>query len=188
MSDGALADLRVLDVSQQIAGPYCGRLFAGLGAEVIKVEHPDGGDASRRDGPFADDGADLNGGGRFLYLNANKKGVTLNLQSEEGRAILRQLAGKADVLIESFTPGAMDDMGIGFDALRAEILERFDMSLGSGLGRIAGRVFRIGHLGDFNDLMLVGALSGVEMGLARQQVPHSPGGVQAAMDYLTGNA
>ena len=74
------------------------------------------------------------------------------------------------------------------DALRAEILERFDMSLGSGLGRIAGRVFRIGHLGDFNDLMLVGALSGVEMGLARQQVPHSPGGVQAAMDYLTGNA
>ena len=120
MSDGALADLRVLDVSQQIAGPYCGRLFAGLGAEVIKVEHPDGGDASRRDGPFADNGADMNGGGRFLYMNANKKGVTLNLQSEEGRSILRQLAGKADVLIESFTPGEMDDMGIGFDALRAD--------------------------------------------------------------------
>ncbi len=74
------------------------------------------------------------------------------------------------------------------DALRAAILERFDMSLGSGLGKVAGRMFRIGHLGDFNDLMLIGTLSGVEMGLAVQRVPHSRGGVQAAMDYLTGNA
>ena len=74
------------------------------------------------------------------------------------------------------------------DALRAAILERFDMSLGSGLGKVAGRMFRIGHLGDFNDLMLIGTLSGVEMGLAVQRVPHARGGVQAAMDYLTGNA
>ncbi|MCY4592454.1 MAG: aminotransferase class V-fold PLP-dependent enzyme [Alphaproteobacteria bacterium] len=74
------------------------------------------------------------------------------------------------------------------DALRAAILERFDMSLGSGLGKVASRMFRVGHLGDFNDLMLIGTLSGVEMGLAVQQVPHSRGGVQAAMDYLTGNA
>ena len=119
MSDGALADLLVLDVSQHVAGPYCARLFAGMGAQVVKVEPPDGGDASRKDGPFPDDKADLNTGGRFLYLNASKKGVTLNLHTDEGRAILRQLAGKADVLIESFSPGAMDGMGLGLDALQA---------------------------------------------------------------------
>jgi alanine-glyoxylate transaminase/serine-glyoxylate transaminase/serine-pyruvate transaminase len=70
------------------------------------------------------------------------------------------------------------------DRLRATILERFDMSLGTGLGKVAGKVFRIGHLGDFNDLMLMGSLSGVEMGLAVADVPHRTGGVQAAMQYL----
>ena len=118
MSDGALASLRVLDISQDIAGPYCGRLFAGMGAEVIKVEPPEEGDASRKSGPFPDGRADLNNGGRFLYLNANKKSVTLNLEADEGRAVLRQLAGRAEVLIESFAPGVMDGMGLGMDALR----------------------------------------------------------------------
>ncbi len=70
------------------------------------------------------------------------------------------------------------------DKLRAIILERFDMSLGTGLGKLAGKVFRIGHLGDFNDLMLMGTLSGVEMGLAAAGVPHQAGGAQAAMDFL----
>jgi alanine-glyoxylate transaminase/serine-glyoxylate transaminase/serine-pyruvate transaminase len=70
------------------------------------------------------------------------------------------------------------------DKLRAAILERFDMSLGMGLGRLAGKVFRIGHLGDFNDLTLMGALAGVEMGLSLAGVPHRKGGAQAAMDYL----
>jgi alanine-glyoxylate transaminase/serine-glyoxylate transaminase/serine-pyruvate transaminase len=75
--------------------------------------------------------------------------------------------------------------GTDANELRATILERFDMSLGGGLGRLRGRVFRIGHLGDFNDLMLAGALSGVEMGLAAAGVPHSPGGVGAALAYLS---
>ena len=70
------------------------------------------------------------------------------------------------------------------DRLRDAILERFDMSLGMGLGRLAGKVFRIGHLGDFNDLTLMGTLAGVEMGLAIAGVPHRKGGAQAAMDYL----
>ena len=70
------------------------------------------------------------------------------------------------------------------DALRRTILEAFDMSLGAGLGRLTGRVFRIGHLGSFNDLMLSGTLAGVEMGLRLAGVPHSPGGVQAALDHL----
>lgn len=70
------------------------------------------------------------------------------------------------------------------DPMRNIILERFDLSLGTGLGKLQGKVFRIGHLGDFNDLMLAGALSGVEMGLALSGIPHSKGGVQAALDYL----
>ena len=74
------------------------------------------------------------------------------------------------------------------DKLRAAILERFDMSLGMGLGRLAGKVFRIGHLGDFNDLTLMGTLAGVEMGLELAGVPHRKGGAQAAMDYLAGHA
>ena len=68
--------------------------------------------------------------------------------------------------------------------LRKIALERFDMSLGTGLGKLAGKVFRIGHLGDFNDLTLIGTLAGVEMGLKLAGVPHSPSGVQAAMDYF----
>lgn len=70
------------------------------------------------------------------------------------------------------------------DRLRAVILEAFDMSLGAGLGKVAGKVFRIGHLGHFNDLMLSGTLAGVEMGLALAEVPHRPGGVTAALGYL----
>ena len=72
------------------------------------------------------------------------------------------------------------------DALRRHVLDRFDMSLGTGLGRLAGRVFRIGHLGFFNDLTLCGALCGVEMGLAERGVPHRPGGIKAALDCLQG--
>jgi alanine-glyoxylate transaminase/serine-glyoxylate transaminase/serine-pyruvate transaminase len=71
--------------------------------------------------------------------------------------------------------------------LRQLILERFDMSLGTGLGKVQGRVFRIGHLGDFNDLMLAGTLSGVEMGLAAAQIPFDKGGINAALDYLADN-
>ena len=71
------------------------------------------------------------------------------------------------------------------DALRNIILDAFDMSLGMGLGKLAGKIFRIGHLGDFNDLMLAGTLCGVEMGLALAGVPHKPGGVNTALAYLT---
>jgi len=71
------------------------------------------------------------------------------------------------------------------DRFRQVVLDHYDMSLGAGLGRLSGTVFRIGHLGDFNDLMLMGTLAGVEMGLARAGVPHRPEGVRAAMDFLS---
>jgi len=74
--------------------------------------------------------------------------------------------------------------GVNADSVRAVILEDFDMSLGAGLGKLAGKVFRIGHLGAINDLMIAGTVAGVEMGLARAQVPHKKGGVMAAIDFL----
>jgi alanine-glyoxylate transaminase / serine-glyoxylate transaminase / serine-pyruvate transaminase len=83
----------------------------------------------------------------------------------------------------SLTAVVMPD-GHDADALRKIVLDRFDMSLGAGLGRLKGRVFRIGHLGDFNDLMLAGTLGGVEMGLAASGVPFTRGGVTAALEYL----
>jgi alanine-glyoxylate transaminase/serine-glyoxylate transaminase/serine-pyruvate transaminase len=73
------------------------------------------------------------------------------------------------------------------DAVRQAALDGFDLSLGTGLGKLAGKVFRIGHLGWFNELMLMGTLAGVEMALAQAGVPHQKGGVAAAMDYLSGN-
>jgi alanine-glyoxylate transaminase/serine-glyoxylate transaminase/serine-pyruvate transaminase len=81
--------------------------------------------------------------------------------------------------------GVLLPAGHNADELRKIILDRFNMSLGSGLGKLQGKIFRIGHLGHFNDLMLMGTLSGVEMGLTLAGVPHSSGGVQAALDHLT---
>jgi alanine-glyoxylate transaminase/serine-glyoxylate transaminase/serine-pyruvate transaminase len=78
--------------------------------------------------------------------------------------------------------------GVNADQLRATILDLYDVSLGAGLGKVAGKVFRIGHLGWMNELMLIGGIAGVEMGLAAMGVKHKSGGVQAAMDYLGGNA
>ena len=78
--------------------------------------------------------------------------------------------------------------GHSADAFRAEALRHYNISLGSGLSKVADKVFRIGHLGDFGDLQLIGTLGGVEMGLRAAGVPHKAGGVQAAMEYLGGNA
>ncbi len=95
----------------------------------------------------------------------------------------------ADPALYSATlTGVMMPEGHSADAFRKVVLERFDMSLGQGLGKVAGKIFRIGHLGYFNDLMLCGTLAGVEMGLAAAGVPHRKGGAQAAIDYLAETA
>ena len=96
---------------------------------------------------------------------------------------LEILASNANERSNSLTAVLMPD-DKGADALRAEILDSFDMSLGTGLNKVADRVFRIGHLGDFNDLMLMGTLAGVEMGLIRAGVAHQSGGAHAALEYL----
>ena len=78
--------------------------------------------------------------------------------------------------------------GYDADELRQIILEKFNMSLGTGLGKLKGKIFRIGHLGDFNELMLAGTLSGIEMGLAMANLPFSRGGVTETLDYLSGQS
>jgi len=119
MTDSALGGLRVIDLSQGIAGPYCARLLADLGAEVIKVEPPDG-DFTRRLGPFPGDVPDPEKSGLFIHLNGNKQSVTVDLDSNEGRAVLRKLLATADVLIENETPGRMAELGLGFGDISGE--------------------------------------------------------------------
>ena len=109
-----LTDLLVLDLSRVLAGPYCTMMLADLGAEVIKVEVPGQGDDTRQWGPPFVGGE----AAYYLSVNRNKKSLTLNLKSERGREILRQLAHRADVLVENFRVGTMDEWGLGYEALQ----------------------------------------------------------------------
>ncbi len=119
MSDLALEGLRVIDLSQGIAGPYCTRLLADSGADVIKVEPP-GGDYARTLGPFPDDVPDQDKAGLFVHLNANKKSITLDIQTQSGRVVLRRLLAKADILVENDAPGHLAGLDLGYDDLKSE--------------------------------------------------------------------
>ena len=114
-----LSDVRVLDLSQDVAGPFCTKLFAGLGAEVVKVEPPGFGDVSRRVGPFTATEPHLEQSALFLYLNTGKKSITLDVASPSGAAILRQLARDCDILVESAAPGYLEHWALGYDALQS---------------------------------------------------------------------
>ncbi len=119
MSDApaALDDIRVLDLSSEI-GAYCGKLLADLGADVIKVEPP-GGDPARNVSPFYHDEPGPDRSLYFLNLNTSKRGVVLDLESEPGRDVLRELVATADVVIESFPPAYLDGLGLRDEALRS---------------------------------------------------------------------
>ena len=117
MTDQALAKVKVLDLSHYMAGPYCTRMLAGFGADVIKIEKPGKGDETRSMGPFLKDEPGPERSGLFLYLNNNKKGITLNLKSKMGVKIFKALVRDADVLVESFRPGVMEDLGLGYRTL-----------------------------------------------------------------------
>ncbi len=124
-----LEGIRVLELGNYIAGPYCGMLLADLGAEVIKVENPRGGDFTRQTGPF------LQGeSAGFLALNRNKKSLALDLKQPRGHALFRELVRTTDVLVENFRPGTMSDLGLGYPALSA-INPRLVMSSASGFGQ-----------------------------------------------------
>lgn len=112
-----LGDIRVLDLSEDVAAPFCTKLLAGLGAEVLKVEAPGVGDVSRRTGPFVHEVPHVEHSASFLYLNTGKKSLTLNLASPTGVAILRRLLQDCDILVESYAPGYLDQLGLGYAAL-----------------------------------------------------------------------
>ena len=113
----ALDGVRVLDLTHYVAGPFCTKLLASYGADVIKVERPRTGDGARRVGPFPGDEPHPERSGLFLYLNTNKRGVTLDLSHPEGKALALDLAERADVVVENFRPGVMAKLGLDYDAL-----------------------------------------------------------------------
>ena len=118
MPNSALSDVIVLDLSDNVAGAYCGRLLAGFGADVIKVEPPGIGDWARGVGPFPQDTPHLEKSGLFLHLNAGKRSLSLDFENGEGREVLKRLASKVHVIIETSPPGMMTSMGLGFDVLK----------------------------------------------------------------------
>ncbi|MCH8062680.1 MAG: CoA transferase [Chloroflexi bacterium] len=116
---GLLSGVKVLELGQGVSGPYCGKVLAQLGAEVIKVEPPEG-DPARMMGPFPDDEPHPEKSGLFLALNMNKLGVTLDLHEEGGVEKLRQLAESSDVVIENLPQGYLDGLGLGYEAFKEE--------------------------------------------------------------------
>ena len=118
MKDRALQGVRVLDLTHHVAGPYCTKLLADFGADVIKIEPP-GGDPARRLPPFAGDDPHPERSLLFSYLNTSKKSVTLNLKTPTGRFLLERLLANSDILLENFAPRVMPSLGIDYDALSA---------------------------------------------------------------------
>lgn len=116
MLDGALSGIKVLDLSEDIAGSFCARLMADYGADVLKLEPP-GGASLRRMGPFHHDDPHPEKSLFFLLLNLNKKGATLNLTTDTGQSILKRLAEHVDVIVETYRPGYLDSLGLGYDTL-----------------------------------------------------------------------
>src|SRR5918992_656400 len=113
-----LPGLRVLDLSTAM-GAFCGKLLRDLGMDVIKIEPPDG-DPTRSEAPFANGNAQREGSLRFAYLNAGKRSITLDLASARGQKLLLDLVARVDIVVEDFAPGALVDLGVGYQ----ELLER----------------------------------------------------------------
>ncbi len=159
-----LKHARVLDLSLLLPGPYCSRVLAEFGAEVIKIEMPGGGDWVRHTPPLA------NGVGvLFRALNQGKKNLTLNLKSDEGREILLQLVETSDVLLESFRPGVMERLGVGYERL-AQANPRLVYCSLSGYGQDGPYRERPGH-----DLNFIGLAGLLDLTGPREGPPTIPG-------------
>lgn len=134
MSKGLLSGVKVLDMTRVLAGPYCGMLLADMGADVIKIEVPEKGDDSRSNFPI------INGeSAYYMNLNRNKKGITLNSKSEEGKEIFRKLVEQSDIVLENYRPGVMERLGLGYEDLK---------KINPGI--IYGAVSGFGHYGPYS--------------------------------------
>ena len=110
-----LEGIKIIEMCQIAAGPFCGMLLADMGADVIKVEHPSGGDGMRQWPPITDGYSE-----NFASVNRNKRSVTIDLKSEEGIATAKRLIASAQVLVENFRPGVLDRLGLGFEQIKAD--------------------------------------------------------------------
>jgi formyl-CoA transferase len=125
----ALSGIRIIDMTHNQAGPACAQILAFLGAEVIKLEEPKGGDVARRNMRDKPDSDSL----FFLLFNANKRSLTLNLKTDDGKRLFKEIIAKSDVLLENFGPGALDRLGLGYEAL-AQINPRLVYATIKGFG------------------------------------------------------
>ncbi|NVK40348.1 MAG: CoA transferase [Oceanospirillaceae bacterium] len=135
-----LADVKVLELGQLIAGPYCGQVLADFGADVIKIEPPGKGDAMRQWGQADENGEPI----WWNVIGRNKKSMTLDLRQPRGQEVLRELVRQADVLIENFRPGTMEKWGLGYEAL-SEINPGLIMVRVSGFGQDGPYAERAGY-------------------------------------------
>ena len=126
---GALSDIKVLDLTRVLAGPYATMILADLGAEIIKIEQPGKGDDSRAYGPHKNGESAY-----FMSLNRNKESITLNMKTPEGKDIIKELVRKVDVLVENFRPGTMERFGLGYDVLK-ELNPRLIYAASTGYGQ-----------------------------------------------------
>jgi len=139
LSKDALLGIRVLDMSRVLAGPFTGMLLADMGADVIKLEIPGRGDDSRQFPPFIGEESMY-----YVNLNRGKKSITINLKTEEGKNIFKELVKQSDVLLENFRPGTMNRLGIGYEALK-EINPRLVYAAISGFGQYGPYSSRPGY-------------------------------------------
>lgn len=144
-----LENVKILDLTRVLAGPYCTMLLNDMGAEVIKVEIPTGGDDSRSFGPFIN-----NKSLYFISVNRGKKSISINLKAEKGKNIIKELVKKVDVIIENFTPGTMEKLGLGYETIK-QINPKIIYAASSGFG----------HTGPYSNRpaydMLVQAMGGI---------------------------
>ena len=148
---GPLHGIRVLDLSRLLPGPYCTMMMADLGAEVVKIEDPSQGDYIRWIPPYAD-----GIGSKYLALNRNKKSASLNLKDPRARDIFLELIEKYDIVVESFRPGVMEKLGVGYDTASAVNPKIIYCSL-TGYGQTGPYADRAGH--DINYIGYTGVLS-----------------------------
>lgn len=137
---GPLSDITVLELGVLIAGPFCGQLLGDFGAEVIKIEEPRTGDPMRNWGQVRPEGHSVH----WATISRNKKSVGLNLRTEEGQKILKDLVRKADVVLENFKPGTMEKWGLGYDVLSA-INPGIIMTRVSGYGQTGPYASKAGY-------------------------------------------
>lgn len=146
---GALAGTVVLDLTRLLPGAFCSQILADMGADVVKIEDPSGGDYNRSWPPFAKIES-----GSFLLFNRNKRSVTINLKSVEGREFFLRLAAKADIILEGYRPGVMDRLGLSFETLKVANPRLIYCAI-SSYGQDGPLRTAVGH--DLNYLAIAGA-------------------------------